>query len=299
MGYYINKYICSELSMFIILSLLGSALVLGQYASFATVASNEGQPSTEVSFEDTEQTVDEVIDLALNGHRLISEFYVDNVTPWVDPVLSESNTSGSILSNTFSNQNVKRVMSQLITGRDYSHTGLGLTEMMTVNLLSLQRPIKESILFSSFGGWRGNHYHQGIDFSAPVGTPIYASEAGQVTYSDWYYDYGKFIKIDHGASITTHYAHCQDILVADGEFVSRGQLIGYIGLTGRTTGAHLHFELAINSVPVNPMHYLASESLIVQASRLKIDRLGEAYSDTEDPFAPTLFENPQEIALEF
>ena len=98
--------------------------------------------------------------------------------------------------------------------------------------------------------------HQGIDIGAGTGTPIYAAESGTVFYSAWMGGYGNLILIDHGDGRVTAYAH-QSRLAVSGGPVGRGQLIGYVGSTGDSTGPHLHFEVRVNGVAVNPMQYLS------------------------------------------
>ncbi|MEK9156079.1 MAG: LysM peptidoglycan-binding domain-containing M23 family metallopeptidase [Patescibacteria group bacterium] len=97
--------------------------------------------------------------------------------------------------------------------------------------------------------------HTGIDYRANIGTPIVASTAGRVSLADgggWNGGYGKQIVIDHGGGVLTRYAHLNGIAVSAGEYASQGQLIGYSGNTGRSTGPHLHFEKIVNGRPVNP-----------------------------------------------
>ena len=111
------------------------------------------------------------------------------------------------------------------------------------------------VLTSTFG-WRWGAMHQGIDIGAGTGTPIYASESGTVFYSGWMGGYGNLILIDHGDGRVTAYAH-QSRLAVSGGRVGRGQVIGYVGSTGDSTGPHLHFEVRVNGVAVNPMQYLS------------------------------------------
>lgn len=103
---------------------------------------------------------------------------------------------------------------------------------------------------------RGRRFHAGQDIGAPMGTPIYAATAGTVAYAGWASGYGNYTCIDRGSGFATCYGHQSKILVAVGQPVQQGQQIGLVGSTGNSTGPHLHFEVRINGVPVNPVPYL-------------------------------------------
>ena len=107
-----------------------------------------------------------------------------------------------------------------------------------------------------FMGYAG---HTGIDLGGAVGTAIYAYRSGTVIFAGWGTGYGLHVKIDHGDGMTTYYAHCSELLVSVGDQVSEGQMISKIGMTGYTTGPHLHFEIRLNGVPVNPYPYIAGK----------------------------------------
>lgn len=107
--------------------------------------------------------------------------------------------------------------------------------------------------------YMGYSGHTGIDLGGAVGTAIYAYRSGTVTFSGWGTGYGLHVKIDHGDGMSTYYAHCSELLVSAGQQVSEGQMIAKIGLTGYTTGPHLHFEVRFNGVPTNPYPYIAGK----------------------------------------
>jgi murein DD-endopeptidase MepM/ murein hydrolase activator NlpD len=105
-------------------------------------------------------------------------------------------------------------------------------------------------------GWRWGRIHTGIDLGAAYGTPIVAAASGSVIYADWLGGYGNLTVIDHGGGLATAYAHQSRIAVSVGESVAQGQIIGYVGSTGHSTGPHLHFEVRVNGEPVDPLGYL-------------------------------------------
>jgi murein DD-endopeptidase MepM/ murein hydrolase activator NlpD len=105
-------------------------------------------------------------------------------------------------------------------------------------------------------GWRWGRMHEGVDIGAPTGTPIVAAAAGTVIVSGWMGGYGNLVVIDHGGGLATAYAHQSSIAAGVGQAVAQGQVIGYVGSTGHSTGPHLHFEVRINGAAVDPLGYL-------------------------------------------
>jgi murein DD-endopeptidase MepM/ murein hydrolase activator NlpD len=95
--------------------------------------------------------------------------------------------------------------------------------------------------------------HKGVDLSAPMGSDIYAALDGQVVLSGRHKQYGNFVAVDHGNGVVTLYAHCSRNFVEEGQIVRRGQKIAEVGRTGNATGPHLHFELRLDGIPVNPL----------------------------------------------
>ncbi len=105
-------------------------------------------------------------------------------------------------------------------------------------------------------GMRWGKLHPGIDIGANMGVPIHAAAAGTIVYAGWMEGYGNLTVIDHGGGIATAYGHQSKLEVSVGQQVQQGQEIGLIGSTGFSTGPHLHFEVRVNGVPVDPMGYL-------------------------------------------
>ena len=120
----------------------------------------------------------------------------------------------------------------------------------------------QGTLEGGFGGRRnpfggaGYEFHQGQDIEAPMGAPVVSGAAGRVSFVGWQNGYGQLVIVDHGGGLTTKYGHLSHIDVEMDQTVSRGQLLGKVGSTGRSTGPHLHYEVRINDQPVNPLPYL-------------------------------------------
>lgn len=103
------------------------------------------------------------------------------------------------------------------------------------------------------GGMRG---HKGLDMAAPSGTPIYATADGLVSKAEWFSSYGNFVAIGHGSELETRFGHLSRIAVSAGQRVRKGDLIGYVGSTGRSTGPHLHYEVRVAGQAVDPSPYM-------------------------------------------
>jgi murein DD-endopeptidase MepM/ murein hydrolase activator NlpD len=111
------------------------------------------------------------------------------------------------------------------------------------------------VVTSSFGPRWGRH-HDGVDIGAEVGTPVRSAYAGVVIWAGRYGAYGRMVAVLHRDGNKTFYAHLRSYAVVEQQLVQVGQLLGWVGLTGRTTGPHLHFETHINGHPVDPLMYL-------------------------------------------
>jgi len=122
-------------------------------------------------------------------------------------------------------------------------------------------PLHDATLTSDFGmrthpilGSRRNH--KGVDLAQPNGTPVYATADGMVSRAEPFSSYGNYIQIEHGGELQTRYAHLSGYAVAAGQQVTKGQLIGFVGSTGRSTGPHLHYETRIEGDAVDPQKFL-------------------------------------------
>ncbi|MGC8500280.1 MAG: M23 family metallopeptidase [Leptospirillia bacterium] len=102
----------------------------------------------------------------------------------------------------------------------------------------------------------GRDFHPGIDIAGSIGTPIMATASGTVTLAGWDQGFGKTVVIDHSGTISTLYGHLEKVNVYEGEQVKRGEVIGYLGNTGLSTGPHLHYQIMVNHTPVNPKRYI-------------------------------------------
>lgn len=102
----------------------------------------------------------------------------------------------------------------------------------------------------------GRRAHKGIDLASPTGTPVYAPADGMVGKAEWFSSYGLYIQVEHGGELQTRYGHLSRLNVAAGQFVKKGDLIGYVGSTGRSTGPHLHYEVRVAGEAVNPLPYM-------------------------------------------
>jgi len=127
----------------------------------------------------------------------------------------------------------------------------------------------ERIRLTSMFGFRNDPFtrmrkqHPGVDFGAPRGTPVFATADGVVTLAKRISTFGKVIRIDHGYGYETYYGHLQSFNVHNNQKVKRGEVIGFVGNTGRSTGPHLHYEVRIDKQAVDPMDYLFDESIAI------------------------------------
>ncbi len=128
-------------------------------------------------------------------------------------------------------------------------------------------------LIGSFGprqdpfSGEGQEIHTGVDISGTIGTPIHVTANGIVRFADMESGYGRLVRVDHGGGIETCYAHLSKFYVHAGQEVRRGDLLGAVGMSGRVTAPHLHYEVRVNGRPVNPYQYLANSSVLHQVAK--------------------------------
>ena len=136
------------------------------------------------------------------------------------------------------------------------------------------KPVQAAVTMMSAFGFRSDPFnhraamHPGIDLSGSYGTPIYATADGTVLRAGWNSGgYGNLVELDHGRGITTRYGHMSAILVSPGQHVTRGQQVGRMGSTGRSTGNHLHYEVRIDGRAVNPIPFMKSTDYVLAMQR--------------------------------
>jgi len=159
----------------------------------------------------------------------------------------------------------------------FERLGLSLARMDALrrSLEGIPQVLPASLQFISSGfgfranpfGGRGGEFHPGLDFKGPYGAPIYSAARGTVSFVGQRSGYGNCVEIDHGNGLVTRYAHMSAFRTQVGTPVAAGQLIGQIGNTGRSTGPHLHFEVRINDVAVNPRPFLEVAPHVLEEAR--------------------------------
>ncbi len=172
----------------------------------------------------------------------------------------------SLPSRSFTEDEFDKMLAKLTEQVELRTDQFGVLEALLIQdsanrkFLPTHEPITDGWYSSNFGyridpftGLRA--FHEGIDFPAPVGTTITAAASGKVTFAGVHPEYGKMVDIDHGNGLMTRYAHASELLVKEGDLVLRGQAIAKVGVTGRTTGPHLHYEVRLNGTPENPARF--------------------------------------------
>ena len=144
-----------------------------------------------------------------------------------------------------------------------------LQDLMVPNSRPVDGPVGSGFGFrpDPFSGHAA--LHTGLDFPSEVGTPVHAAAGGVVLLSEYHVEYGNMVELDHGNGLVTRYAHNSKVLVKAGDLVKRGQVISEVGTSGRSTGAHLHFEVLVDGVPQDPAKFLAGGGSAVASGRTR------------------------------
>jgi len=157
--------------------------------------------------------------------------------------------------------------SDLETGGSVTASGDILAAPRSSVAVPSRMPLDAVAMTSGFG--MRNHpilhkrsQHNGVDLAAPSGTPVYATADGLVGMAQWFSSYGNYVQLEHGGELQTRYGHLTSYTVHPGDMVQKGDLIGYVGSTGRSTGPHLHYEVRVAGVPVDPRPYMVANFAI-------------------------------------
>ena len=150
--------------------------------------------------------------------------------------------------------------------RSMDKTGVAAPAPIPSISVPSRSPLDQAMLTSDYGMRThpvlgGRRSHKGIDLAQPTGTPVYATADGIVSKAERFSSYGNYIQIEHGGEMQTRYAHLSGYAIAAGEQVHKGQLIGFVGSTGRSTGPHLHYEVRIAGEAVDPTPYMVDTQL--------------------------------------
>jgi murein DD-endopeptidase MepM/ murein hydrolase activator NlpD len=142
-----------------------------------------------------------------------------------------------------------------------------LKSLMVPNSAPVDVPVGSGFGFRSDPFTGRAALHTGLDFPTEVGTPVHAAAGGIVRLTEYHPEYGNMIELDHGNGLVTRYAHNSKVLVKAGDLIKRGQVISEVGTTGRSTGAHLHFEVLVDGVPQDPVKFLAGGDTNMAAAK--------------------------------
>lgn len=215
------------------------------YYKYYAISVDEEEKAYVSTFEEAEEVVNELKEKNSNNKDKLS------IVEKYETELEEFTDVETCVADLY----VKKVE---VTTSSYAVAATGVnTSSQKVNLgISLISPVSGTV--TSRFGTRWGKSHKGVDIGAAKGTPIKAVAAGTVTVAQYGYSggYGNYVMISHGNGIQTLYGHCNSLNVSEGQSVSQGQVIAYVGNTGNSYGNHLHLEIRINGVAQNPQNYL-------------------------------------------
>ena len=206
--------------------------------------------------------IDKIKDVTVNNEIVYEEITCNkedilNESEICNKIIGYNNTNdNNLISFTVIKENQVRYIQKTKEQVAFTPLSRGNTEINREVFLhnSITTPIK-GILTSTFGEQREGYYHKGVDLAANTGTKIQAALDGKVSFSGIADGYGKVVIIDHSDNLQTVYAHCSKLNVSEGDQVLRGQVIAEVGNTGDSTGPHLHFEIRVDGVPIDPLGY--------------------------------------------
>ncbi len=193
--------------------------------------------------------------LSLSSPATANEAAIEGIVP-------SPQTSSEVSDNDF--QNLFNSWEKLESGGRVTAAGEILAAPTFAVSIPSRMPVEGVKLTSGFGMrdhpvLRQRRHHNGVDLAAPMGTPVYATASGIVAEAKYWSSYGNYVEIEHGGALETRYAHLERYTVRAGDMVNKGDLIGYVGSTGRSTGPHLHYEVRVAGEPVNPLPYMITE----------------------------------------
>lgn len=211
----------------------------------------------------------------LAGEKKSAPEKTESATPAVSPIVGKTESANRggplVLSAPITELDLQQKITETMAKIDFDTEYLSdieaklLQQGVLKDMLPNSSPINAAFNSSSYG-WRidpfnGNKaFHEGLDFSAETGTPIYAAAGGIVTTAERTPDYGNIVKVDHGSGLETRYAHASKLMVKVGDRVEKGQVVALVGSTGRSTGAHLHYEIRLNGNALDPRKYLKASN---------------------------------------
>lgn len=276
----INTAVLVCIAVFMLVLLLGSLLLAGNAYRQGTLE-HQLREKEKILAKQEETIVDLVntVRLVQNDFARVQQFNTQlRLMAGLDKKFVPANSVGGDSSTTFDAEYLPLHRQELLTQKIRAflkqiESSVRLEEVQQQELLQVLSdrrdllastpstwPVKGRIS-SSFGMrsspfQRGVNFHRGLDIAAPLGTPVYAPAKGVVAFAGIQSGYGNVIFVKHRAGISTRYGHLSKILVKEGQKVERGDVIGLVGNTGRSTGPHLHYEVRVGGVSVNPMKYI-------------------------------------------
>lgn len=200
----------------------------------------------------------EVITYTVSIPYSVEVSYDDSLWPWQEKVIQAGKSGSKEVTQEIMRENGKEISRVTLSEKVLSYPvtrkiSRGSKQVPPMGSDDMVWPTQGTI--SSHFGWRWGTMHEGVDIAAKTGTEVLAADSGMVSFAGWNGGYGYLVKIDHGGGKETRYAHLSKIAVELGQTVTKGQVIGYVGSTGRSTGPHLHFEVRINGAAKNPLGF--------------------------------------------